>query len=54
VEAAALRHGFIGGGEDLAPPPPFFAAGEPPPTRRSAHAEGAALRWREQHPGAPD
>jgi hypothetical protein len=36
------------------PPPAPPAREQPFPARRSAHAEAAALRWREHHPCAPD
>jgi hypothetical protein len=54
AEAAALRHGFFEEPAEFEPPPRFAASGAAPPTRPSAHAEAAALRWREQHPDLPD
>jgi hypothetical protein len=49
-----MRHGFLDAGSTLDAPPPFTAGGHPSAARPSAHAEAAALRWHEQHPGAPD
>jgi hypothetical protein len=54
AEAAALLHGFLDEAADFEPPPRFAATATAPPTRPSAHAEAAALRWREQHPDVPD
>jgi hypothetical protein len=50
AEAAALRLGELGESGPTELPPPFAALeGRSAP----AHAEAAALRWREQHPGEP-
>ena len=54
AEAAALRYGFFEETAEFEPPPRFAAGGAAPLTRPSAHAEAAALRWREQHPDVPD
>jgi hypothetical protein len=54
ADAAALRHGFDDETTEFEPPPRFAAGGAAVPTRPSAHAEAAALRWREQHPSVPD
>jgi hypothetical protein len=54
AEAAALRHGFLDQIAEFEPPPRFAAGGATSPARPSAHAEAAALRWREQHPGVSD
>jgi hypothetical protein len=49
-----MRRGLLDTVSTFESPPPFTAGGHRSRTRLSAHAEGAALRWEEQHPGGPD